>query len=99
MSPSSASLHSSHHASVFIQTTTSQHKSLGGSIILDNIKLMNILIAVREATAVELPVGGEGSTTAHTNVPTWGSNPNGEGGDVVCNHTSPEADWYVHEIG
>ena len=58
MSLSSASLRSSHRASVFIQTTTSQRKSLGGSIVLDNIKLTNVPIAVGEATGGIVLEGG-----------------------------------------
>ena len=58
MSPPPASLRSSHCAPVFIQTTTSQRKSLGGSIVLDNIKLTNVPIAVGEATGGTVLKGG-----------------------------------------
>jgi hypothetical protein len=58
VSPSLPSLHSSHCPSVFIQTTTSQRESLGGSIVLDNIKLKNVPIAVGEATGGIVLEGG-----------------------------------------
>jgi len=48
---------------VFLQTTATSTGSLAGSILIDNVKLINVPTAVKEATGRVLLAGTTGSTT------------------------------------